>query len=717
MAIKNKLGSWIRNEVIGGTTIAHRLVVAALFYLFVMGIMYLHLIVFPKPVLVGSVLPYTIYAPLEFSYTDTTLLGEIQGDMQGSAMYPEVRENVLAKYDNFVVELWELYSIVHPETMGAGEDGGSPADSAGEGMPAGSDTTETQPNIDLQISSLARKYEITDPKVVELLLSQERETLNGNLVFARELLDTRMKEEITPTKLRTLTQGVVSSMIGTSPQEVYNYFLRANFLPYEREPLSTEDREMAMKTIHKGSVIVAEGQVVTQDIKDQLDTIKSHLVEQRLRTLAGIGLFLLIGLLIWHAYLSRQNMQIYADTSVLIQIAGLFVIFLLIGLVIGRLPFNYFYYGVTFAASALAAVIVMAFDNHLSVYLGIVMAALLSMGLNFEGNLLLYTLCGSILPSVVLSADCKRQTQVAFAFLLGILNALLALLVIAITVETQQWPIYPIAFLSGVLAAFFAFGLLPLVELFNSQVTPTKLFELANQENELLKRLKHEAPGTWMHSQMVAELTEEACKAIGADDLLAKVGALYHDIGKTKRSGFFAENITDLTKNPHEGLPAETSARIIKDHVTDGLALAEDARLPGRLLPFIREHHGTYLIRYFYDKAQKAHEQDPEKFPEPDERKFRYDGPVPQSRESGVLMLADVTEAVIRARGTHEIEEVTAIINSVITQKIEEKQLVDSGLTLGDLEKIREIFVALMSAQRHQRVSYPEYERNKVSFH
>ncbi len=708
MTIREKLGRWFRREVVTNNSGLHRLLVAFGFSLFVMGIMYLHLIVYPKEIQVGNILPYTIYAPLEFEYEDSQLLEEIRGNPV-DRMHPEVRAQALVTYDQFVVDLWQLYSIQHPDLDSGEASDGSEDDPAGQ-------LTDPLQNLDLDISQLARRYGITDPAVIEFLLSQERDTLNGHLTSARELLDTGMGEEITPTKLRQLTQGA-GNLIYTDPQEIYNYFLQANILPYEQVPLSSQDRQLARKSVTKGSVIVAEGQMVSQEIKDQLDTIETHLHTQRQRTLAGIGLFLLIGLLIWQAYLSRHNLALYTDTSVLIQIAGLFIIFMLAGLVIGRLPFNYFYYGVTFAASAMAAVVVMVFDIHLSVYLGVVMAALLSMGLNFEGNLLLYTLCGSILPSVVLSPDCKRSTQVAFAFLLGGLNVMLALLVIAITVETQQWPVYPIAFLSGLFASIVAIGLLPLVELFNSQVTPTKLFELANQENELLKRLKHEAPGTWMHSQMVAELTEEACKVIGADSLLAKVGALYHDIGKIKRSGFFAENIIDLTKNPHEGLPAETSARIIKDHVTDGLALAEDAKLPGRLLPFIREHHGTYRIRYFYDKARKAHEQEPEKHAVPDEKKFHYDGPIPQSRESGILMLADVTEAVIRARGAREPEEVSAIIGEVIAQKIEEKQLIESQLTLGEVEQVREVFTSILSAQRHRRVSYPEYERTKVSFH
>lgn len=707
MSIKQKFDRWFRREVVTGNSSLHRLLVAVSFYLVVMVIFYVHLLLFPKQIQVGSVLPFTIYAPLEFSYEDTELLSDIRGNPV-DRMHPEVREQALGLYDRFVEELWLLYAGMHPDNDA------EPAADEAKTNAAGTDEV-SEINWDLEISQLGRACDV-DPSVVKFLLSQERDSLSYTLVLARELLGTEMEKEITPAKLQQLTRGG-STVIYSAPQEIYTSFLKANILPFNRGPLSDQDRTLARKDVPKGSVIVAEGQLVTQSIKDQLDQIEKHLYKQRTRTLAGIGVFMLIGLLIWQAYLSRQNRALYLDTSVLVQIGGLFILFLLAGLAIGRLPFNYFYYGVTFAASALAAVIVISFDIHFSVYLGLIMATVLSLALNFEANLLLYTLGGSILPSVILSPNCHRRTQVIFAFLLGGLNLMLALLVIAITVEQQQWAVYPIAFFSGLLAAFFAFGLLPLVETFNSQITPTKLFELANQENELLKRLKQEAPGTWMHSQMVAELTEEACKSIGADDLLAKVGALYHDIGKIKRSGFFAENISDLTRNPHEGLPAETSARIIKDHVADGLALAGDARLPAGLLPFIREHHGTYLIRYFYDKAAKAHELDPEKHADPDARKFSYDGPVPQSRESGILMLADVTEAVIRARGAKELEEVEGIINSVINQKLEEKQLIESGLTLGDIERIREAFTSILSAQRHQRVSYPEYESNKVSFH
>jgi hypothetical protein len=254
-------------------------------------------------------------------------------------------------------------------------------------------------------------------------------------------------------------------------------------------------------------------------------------------------------------------------------------------------------------------------------------------------------------------------------------------------------------------------------ETLTSQLTPGKLVELANPENELLKRLKREAHGTYAHSVMVADLAEEACRAIGARALLAKVGALYHDIGKLRRPGFFAENIHDLRKNPHQGLPPDTSVKILREHVLDGLHMARERRLPAELLPFIAEHHGTYLIKYFYYLATRLHQENAEKHPAPAVGNFSYQGPIPQSREAGVVMLADITEAMLRARPDATHEEAQQIVAGIVSEKIEEGQLTDSGLTLGELEQIKRAFGQILIAQRHQRLSYPGKPPAPVHFH
>jgi putative nucleotidyltransferase with HDIG domain len=276
---------------------------------------------------------------------------------------------------------------------------------------------------------------------------------------------------------------------------------------------------------------------------------------------------------------------------------------------------------------------------------------------------------------------------------------------------------WAIAFCSGIAAAITALGLLPMIESFSSQLTPGKLVDLANQENTLLKRMKRDAPGTYAHSLLVADLTEDACKEIGAQAMLARVGALYHDIGKLRRPHFFAENIHDLTQNPHLGLPPDASAKIIKEHVTDGLALARENGLPKDLQRFIAEHHGNYQIKYFFIQAQRRHETDPDSNPEPQPEDFRYFGPIPQSRETAVLMLADVTEAVTRARGELEEDELRWLLDEIVEEKLQEGQLLESGLTIGDLQKIKFSFHRILVGQRHHRLRYPQETPSPMHFH
>jgi putative nucleotidyltransferase with HDIG domain len=446
---------------------------------------------------------------------------------------------------------------------------------------------------------------------------------------------------------------------------------------------------------------------VDTQISDKLAALQQALVEQSFLRLCGIGLLLLLLTLLWAWHHATNAQRLFESPLELVQQGTVFLGLLLIGLAIGRLPFAHVYFAVVFAVSAYTTLGVLVYDRSFAVYSGIGLAAILASALSLGPELGLYTAAGALLPPVLLAALRERRAQVALAIGLGGLNALMALVVVLISAHTIHWQIFPIAFGSGLLASIFAFGLLPIIEAVSGQVTPGKLVELASPENPLLRKLKNDAHGTWSHSLNVAELTEEACKAIKANWLLAKVGALYHDIGKLKRPGFFAENIHDQARNPHLGLPPETSARIVRDHVSDGLAMAREARLPRDLWAFIAEHHGTYLIRYFYAAAQRAYEADPENNEEPQREDFCYAGPVPQTRESGVLMLADISEAVLRTKPEADSVEMRRIIDAIISDKIAEGQLVQSGLTLGDLVDIKDAFIRVLAAERHQRVVYP----------
>jgi len=232
--------------------------------------------------------------------------------------------------------------------------------------------------------------------------------------------------------------------------------------------------------------------------------------------------------------------------------------------------------------------------------------------------------------------------------------------------------------------------------------TSLQLLELARPTHPLFKQLLTKAPGTYHHSIITSNMAERAAEAIGADALLARVGSYYHDIGKTTRPYFFAENQND-GENPHDRLDPRTSAEIIIAHTADGLALARKYGLPDKVRDFIAEHHGTNLVTYFYRRANQENPQG-----SVNEELFRYPGPKPQSKETAIVMLADSIEAWVRANRPATQAEMERVIRQVINDRLVSGQLDECDLTLRDLDKIREAFSSVLQGIFHPRVQYPE---------
>lgn len=249
------------------------------------------------------------------------------------------------------------------------------------------------------------------------------------------------------------------------------------------------------------------------------------------------------------------------------------------------------------------------------------------------------------------------------------------------------------------ICASVAMILLPLAESATRITTDLTLLELSDLGRPLLRRLALEAPGTWAHSLAMANLCESACNMIGANGLLARVGCYYHDIGKLASPGYFVEN-QGGGPNPHDTMLPQESAKIIRRHVLDGLALAEDAGLPRAVKAFIPEHHGTSDLVYFMSMAQRAE-------PRFDPADFRYPGPRPQSVETAVAMLADSAEAVVRVLDDRTPDSVRRAIEQLVQQRLASGQLDDAPLTLRDLDRIKREFVRVMSGTYHKRIGYP----------
>lgn len=257
----------------------------------------------------------------------------------------------------------------------------------------------------------------------------------------------------------------------------------------------------------------------------------------------------------------------------------------------------------------------------------------------------------------------------------------------------------------GIVSVIIAVGSLPFWEAAFEANTSLRLLELTDPNNELLRRLMIEAPGTYQHSLIVANLAETAAYDIGANAALARAGAYYHDIGKLKDPRYFSENQTGY--NPHDELTPEESTRIIVQHAQAGLELGQAYGLPRAILDIVRQHHGTSLVKYFYYQALKAYGA--ENVAETD---YRYGGPIPAFRESAVVMLADTVEAAVRSilGGGKTLDEAEEAIKSLIKDKLDDGQLNNSGLAIHELEMIRKAFLKVFHGMYHERVAYPKKE-------
>jgi len=258
----------------------------------------------------------------------------------------------------------------------------------------------------------------------------------------------------------------------------------------------------------------------------------------------------------------------------------------------------------------------------------------------------------------------------------------------------------------GLVTAVLMVGLLPFLESVFGVTSDITLLELGSPSHPLLRRLMTEAPGTYSHSVMTANLAETAAEAIKANPLLARAGAYFHDIGKVRRPAFFVENQAGGT-NPHDATSPSLSARIITAHVREGVELAEEHGLPQEVVDIVREHHGTSVVAYFYDKASRKggpiYEAD-----------FRYDGRRPRSREAALVMLADSAEAAVRTLDTPTPARIEALLRSIFRGKIEDHQLDDSLLTLQDIETALMVYTRMLASVYHPRIEYPEPREKKV---
>jgi putative nucleotidyltransferase with HDIG domain len=457
--------------------------------------------------------------------------------------------------------------------------------------------------------------------------------------------------------------------------------------------------------VQKGEVIIAKGSVVNDDAFQKLASYKKAF-EDNARVNGDYNLVLLgqsllvaiaIALLMVFLYLFRRD--IYDDNRLvslilLVITAMLFTLSMAIKLQIANI-----YY---IPYCIVPIIIRILFDTRLAlnIHLLVVLIAGFFVPNSFE---FAYFEITAGMVSIYSIKNLIRREQFLISALIITLTYFVAYVGISLTREGSFINIDWIGFIPFIVSVSLTLLAYPLIYAFEKVFAITSditLIELANTNNPLLREMAFIAPGTFQHSLQVANLAENAIYSIGGNALLVRAGALYHDIGKMENPLFFIENQTSGF-NPHDKLPYEESAQIIIRHVSKGIEMAEKANLPEIVIDFIRTHHGDTRVDYFYQSSLK---NSPEKFI--NENIFRYPGPVPFSKEGGVLMLADSVEAASRSLKQPDEKSISGLVDRIVKYKLDQNQLKDSNITLKDIETIKTIFKRMLMSIYHVRIDY-----------
>ncbi len=483
--------------------------------------------------------------------------------------------------------------------------------------------------------------------------------------------------------------------------------IKPNFF-YDQEK-TEQKREEAAKNVSpvivkKDQVIIEAGDTVTEShisILDSLGILKTSNTNWKLNF--AILLLVILTFIIEWLYYKRYQRECVSNINLLSVVMIVKFLILILFRVIG----DEYIYIVPFALGPLAVTALI--NNKVSLITNLMTLILIGIIIKFNTVIIFICLFDIILGTLFLKRLKSRIHFIKLSLWFGVTNVVVLITTSVIVGNINSLMIVNImnSLLSAVLSSILAAGILPVFENLFNIVTSMKLLEMINPEHPLLKKLVVEAPGTYNHSLMVANLAEAASDAIGANSLLTRVSAYYHDIGKTGRPYFFRENQVG-GKNPHDRLDPLTSANIIFSHVKYGIQLAREYKLPKFVEHAIEGHHANTLVKYFY-LTMKNNSPNPD---EVNEKQFRYGGELPKTKEVTILMFADSVEATVRSLSEPTQENIKKVIENIVDDKIRDGQLKNSPISFRDIEIIKESFLKTLKGIYHERIEYPK-EENK----
>ncbi len=578
-----------------------------------------------------------------------------------------------------------------------------------------------------EISQSRQAYAQASVQLIQLETNDSDTVYNGTVLL--DLSDdewAKTQAGIRQSAERILAQGIPSGLLPSILQNAVSLQVQT-FVPKNAESLATKLLLAVLKTnlrkdeeqtkqqakqaadevtpvmikVRQGQVIVAKGKNITAwhfEVLEHYQLIRRQNNWLGLAKLAGV-VTAAIGIFVWVErqikYQLRQRDRLLVllltlSTPGVLALGIPYTTWSAVGLLLGS------FYGPTLGVTVVGLLLLIVSMNS-----EISMIALLA---GAAGGIL-----GSCIAQKLRSREELALLGLAIALTQGIIYLIAKVLIGAVFSAGWYIVLQEAGFfaLSGLVWSIVALGLSPYLEKLFDLVTPIRLAELANPNRPLLKRLATETPGTFQHTLFVSTLAEAAAKQLGCNVELVRAGTLYHDIGKMHDPLAFIENqMGGPNKHETEINDPWKSAAIIKKHVTQGLVMARKQLLPTAIQAFIPEHQGTMLIAYFHHQAQQMAQADPSLVV--DEAEFRYDGPIPQSRETGIVMLADSCEAALRSLKDATPEQALAMLNNILRSRWQDDQMIDSGLTRAEMSQIAQIFVDVWQQFHHKRIAYPK---------
>jgi len=557
------------------------------------------------------------------------------------------------------------------------------------------------PNSQYQKNSMDYPIQLVDNNIAVLTNTSELFTLKRAIDY--------VKDGITNSSMsnKELILNLVENHLEANI--VYDDYLTKGT---EKEALNNISETQGM--VEKGELIVAKGNFVNDQIYQKLLSLKTDYEEKIFEGsslwIIALGQFLVVSLsliiMILFMWIFRNDVYRDIRKSILIQFVFIFMLAVLSWAI--QLKFSSLYY---IPYCVVPIIIRLLFDSRLAlnIHLMVVMVAGFFVPNGFEFVFIQMT---TGMVAIYSLRNLIRRSQYLFSALMILLTYFIGFFAISIIHQGSFTAIIWSDFIPFIVSAVLSLLAYPLIYLFEKVFDITSelsLMELTNTNNSLLRDLAFKAPGTFQHSMQVANLAEAAAFKIGGSALLIRAGALYHDVGKMRAPQYFIENQNREGKSPHEGLSFEESASIIIRHVSDGVEIARRHNLPEIVIDFIRTHHGVTRVDYFYQSFLKN-------YPEMalNETVFRYPGPIPFSKETALLMLADSVEAASRTLKNPDAASISALVDRIINYKIEQQQLVNSDISFKDLNRIRKIFKEMLMGIYHVRIDYELLESFEI---